>query len=261
MFSDRANTLAATLRTVDNWPAALSKFARAKVGLHADDITLHLRDGVSFITPARSESAGPVFEVLAADSYNVGDLAGFLGDISSVVDIGAHIGSAAVAFHRAFPSAHIHCYEPSASSASYLRRNLAANGVSATVNEVAVGGHSGTVALHEDQAASCGTFVDPDGTGPRVPMVSFDELMAALTERPALVKMDCEGSEYEIVAESSPDSWSSVRCLLLEYHPRASQGPEDLTRRLATLGLKPIRSRLVGRRNQGRGEVCYIRSV
>ena len=52
-----------------------------------------------------------------------------------------------------------------------------------------------------------------------------------------LVKMDCEGGEYDLVYASSPDNWSSVQRLVIEYHPVACQSWNELRSWLEKVGL------------------------
>jgi hypothetical protein len=63
-------------------------------------------------------------------------------------------------------------------------------------------------------------------------------------ERPvALVKLDCEGSEYDIILHSRADSWRSVQRVVLEYHPVKGVGPSALLKRLRQLGFELVGER------------------
>jgi hypothetical protein len=42
--------------------------------------------------------------------------------------------------------------------------------------------------------------------------------VAALPGPPNVVKIGCEGGEYDLVAASSPENWASVERLVIEYH-------------------------------------------
>ena len=52
-----------------------------------------------------------------------------------------------------------------------------------------------------------------------------------------LVKMDCEGSEYDIVASASGATMSRIDRLVLEYHPAPPEQVAQLFATLAEAGL------------------------
>jgi len=51
------------------------------------------------------------------------------------------------------------------------------------------------------------------------------------------VKMDCEGSEYDIVASASAAVLLRIDRLVLEYHPAPPEQVAELFARLAEVGL------------------------
>lgn len=256
-------TLIRSLSSTDNRLATFGAYGLRRVGVPVEELTVRLRDGTSVQSPAHYTGSGPVFEVLAADSYHLGELSRYMAAPEAIVDIGAHVGSAAVAMHRFFPDSQFFCYEPSASSRDYLRRNLATNHVKAEVVEAAVGARSGFVTLLETSRASCGASVRPlslaDDPASRVPVVGFDDLVSAIPLPVGIVKMDCEGSEYEIVETSKVTSWDNVRCVLLEYHAVAGHTYVDIINKFAGMGFVETRHVRIGDSTQGRGEVCLFR--
>lgn len=58
--------------------------------------------------------------------------------------------------------------------------------------------------------------------------------------RPAidLLKIDCEGDEYEILAGLPDDMWKAVSTLLVEVHPRTDKAPNELKARLEANGFR-----------------------
>ena len=55
---------------------------------------------------------------------------------------------------------------------------------------------------------------------------------------PALVKMDCEGMEYDIVLGSDRHLWDTVRCVLLEHHVVAGHSWEEILSRFEEYGFQ-----------------------
>ena len=190
----------------------------------------------------------PVFEVLIEDSYAIRDLRTRLGSAPDlIIDLGAHVGSAAVAMGRSFPDAAIRCYEPSSAAVRWLRANLEGNNLRSEVFPVAVTDKSGVVPFWEESPGSCGNSVmesrsskGRSGACIQVESVSFDSVMANV-ETPCLLKMDIEGSEYAIIAKSASMSWKSVVAVLLEYHSvDGSCGFQKISRDLLDRGLVPL---------------------
>ncbi|MHB1853446.1 MAG: FkbM family methyltransferase [Acidimicrobiales bacterium] len=216
--------------------------ARVAVGMLAPelagDVTFQTRDGLRLVAPARDYIWWPIVEVVVDDCYHLHRLAGDLaGSTSRVLDIGAHVGAFSCALAKAVPGARVTAVEPSAERVAYLLRNVAANDLQGRIAAVqtAVAGGRGRRLLTPFgvlQAAS-----DPDATGVWVDVIAFEDLLASSHGPIDLVKMDCEGSEYEIVASASPAELGRIERLLLEYHPAPLNEIRKLFASLAHAGL------------------------
>jgi FkbM family methyltransferase len=211
--------------------------------LYSGDLFCQFRDGTKMVAPAESGACWPLFEVMMTDDYRLAELR-LESAPTLIVDIGAHVGSAAVRLSRMFPQAAVVCYEPNPGTARYLRANLALNGVVADVVEAAVAGEPGTGNLEGSAGLATSTVLlsgKPDLSATRVPVLSYSEEMSRLRPAgPVLVKMDCEGGEYAILDGSSEDDWKYVEVVLLEYHPIAGRGGwRELSERFAAFGLVP----------------------
>jgi len=265
----KIRTVFRTISRVRNWPSVLVAYGWSRVFRpmwQTAEMHFALRDGTDIVCRRDVLSVWPVFEIFVDDAYRVGLLRRLLPDEPvTVIDVGAHVGSASVAFSRALRVRSVICTEPSPTSAALLRRNLSSNAVPSSVVEAAVGVTSGSVELVGGRAGSCEARVaraegPSDATPDRlsVPMVAMSDLLARAGEGPVLVKMDCEGSEYEIVAETPPAAWAPVRAVVLEYHPVAGTGGwQWLVERLTGLGFDLVWHALCGR--PGQGTACFVR--
>jgi FkbM family methyltransferase len=244
---------------VENWPTVLVRYVAARFGIASGvAMKVRLRDGLVVEVPAAPLSSWPIFEVLVLDCYHTSVVP---GSPAVILDIGAHVGSASLALHRAFPGARIVCYEPSPATAHFLRRNLSENGVTGEVHEFAVAGCDGHAYLVSDTATSCeASLLFEDSGGTPVSVVSFDHVMENLGSGPVLLKLDCEGSEFDILEQSLDSSFSNVQTVLLEYHPRkASSSYASVCAGLERFGFSevwhdpdPLR--------EGLGLSCFVRS-
>jgi FkbM family methyltransferase len=149
------------------------------------------------------------------------------GEIATVLDIGANRGQFALVALRRFPRATLCCFEPLAGPAARLRA-LAAGEPRVTVHEVALGAECGQAAMHvtrDDDSSSLlsvterqvATFPGTREVGMRVVTVRrLDDILdARAIERPALMKIDVQGYEVEVLCGASA-ALRSVDYLLAE---------------------------------------------
>jgi hypothetical protein len=87
--------------------------------------------------------------------------------------------------------------------------------------------------------------------------VSFSDAIEHVTGDVSLLKIDCEGAEYDIVKSSPPDAWQRVKRIVVEYHPAPPEKVEALRARLTELGFSVIKERL---RGDGEGTLWLARS-
>lgn len=202
------------------------------------DVTFEIKDGLRLVAPARNYHWWPIVEVVVDDCYRLSDLAPELtGTTALVLDIGAHVGAFSCALARAVPGARLTAVEPSAERAAYLRRNVVRNDLDGRVTTVpaAVADQSGH--RHLTPSGILEATAQPDAGGEQVDVIAFEELLAASPGPIDLVKMDCEGSEYEIFESASADTLQRIQRLLLEYHPATRDEIRRLFARLAQAGL------------------------
>jgi FkbM family methyltransferase len=169
-------------------------------------------------------------EILIADSYRLRDV---LRPVRTVLDIGANVGVFCLGARSAFPDATIHAYEPNRDLEHYLRAQAAVAGCSYFVE--AVGLHDGRVTLELGDHPGL-TRSRPATTG-ATPSVAFRKAVERLGGSVDLVKVDCEGAEWEFLADR--EAWERVRNVTMEYHlldepERRSHG--DIRRALTDLG-------------------------
>jgi FkbM family methyltransferase len=231
--------LGALVRSVENWPRALSDH----LGLNRDDYVCRLRNGLQVEIRGGTDDRHVVFEVFVEDIYAVS-----LAPGSVVVDVGAHIGcfSLLAAAH----GARVFSFEPFPSNFAALQRNLARNhAADAHAFQVAVTGARETRQMFiPENSGHTGRFSLHPGRGPQtiaVPCTSFDALVAEhRLARIDLLKLDCQGSEYEILYGIAPATFERIRAIVAECEvfdapPRWSAGA--LQAFLDELGFETVR--------------------
>ena len=239
-----------TPRAFTNWPSLLAGLALEKLGKGPETLTFETRGGQTITVPNAPGARVPPYEVFADDCY---DLRWFLGDLIDepihALDVGAHAGTFATWLGKVHPTATVDCFEPAPDTVEFLRRNIEANGLADRihVHPQALAGEAG-FALFELEGSGSGhnhlVFDEAgpaEGAGVRVETITLDEVVGKARGPVALVKMDCEGGEYDLVYKSSPASWANVQRLVLEYHAVEGESWEELRAWFADQGLHVLR--------------------
>lgn len=187
---------------------------------------------------ARDDAA--VIAEQAADPYRIRDIN---PPPRSIVSIGANIGAFSLFAAEVCRDATIYAYEPDPDNFAALVHNIAEGGLTARIVAVnaAVAGHRGNVTLSGSETLShiC-VAEDPNtciasSTHERlrsVPAVTLADACAPFAHVD-LLKVDVEGSEFEVFAEPC-DVLVKVDHLRMEIHDYRT--PEALAALWATLG-------------------------
>jgi FkbM family methyltransferase len=170
-----------------------------------------------------------------------------------VVDLGGHVGAATVFLLDRFPAAKVLALEPDPENASLFRRTIEANGLGerCELRQAAAGTDAGTATFEGFSLLAHLTRHDSQEAVDRIPVLrKYQErgLGTALVDvvdvlpllaGADLVKMDIEGAEWPILADSRFGSLG-IGAIVLEYHPEGAPQPDaiqEATRLLRGAGL------------------------
>jgi FkbM family methyltransferase len=135
-------------------------------------------------------------------------------DLHHIVDVGGNIGFFSILARIRFPGALIHCYEPNPDLQELLQKNTAELGI--TIHAAGVGSRSMTGRMDCGGATIEGALQPlEDGTG-TIRIVSIREAINATGGHVDLLKMDCEGAEWDILQDVS--ALQDVDKITMEYH-------------------------------------------
>jgi FkbM family methyltransferase len=152
-----------------------------------------------------------------------------LGQVRTIVDVGANAGFFSLAARGIYPGARIHAYEPNPRMLPFLRANTAEMDVQAYAE--AVGGSDGFVRVIDvgpsDRARTCAS----EGGDGAVRQVSLATVVERMGGEVDLLKLDCEGAEWEILTPNG--CWKAVRNVRMEYHLFDGQTVEEARKALA----------------------------
>lgn len=210
------------------------------VRLNGHNVSLHF--------PDQATIAGCFLEVLVDDGYKLSRFA--RRGVRTVLDVGANVGFFAIAVREVIPDAVIHCYEPNPAAIPYLQANAEYGRYA--IHAEAIGFLPGSVSLDEQDMVNVRSRIDPQGT---VPQASFREALERIGGECDLVKLDCEGAEWDILEDKR--AWSHVRHVAMEYHLwNTDRKHDDAANILCDLGFRVWHNRVM---TNDFGVVCASR--
>lgn len=157
-------------------------------------------------------------EIFLDDTYQLERIKNFSKKkgfkINTVLDIGGNCGLTSILIRSYFPSSTIHCYEPNIDLEKYLKPNSKIANFKYYLE--AVGAKSCLVKLNIDNTQSVLSSISSDKIG-TTKQISFQEAIERFGKNNVdIVKMDCEGSEWEIL--EIVDLWKNIKFITMEYH-------------------------------------------
>jgi FkbM family methyltransferase len=164
-----------------------------------------------------------LIEVFAERVYGAPELK--VGAASRVLDVGANIGFASIWFARQSPAARVVAVEPASDTCDRLRANIRRNGLDDRVEIVraAVGGEDGVAHIGlAEQGRLRATSDEPGPRSETVDRVTLGRLLALAGGPVDVLKIDCEGAEYDFLLGAPLDALAGVRAIVGEYHPASS---------------------------------------
>jgi FkbM family methyltransferase len=160
-----------------------------------------------------------------------------------VVDVGAGVGDTAILFSL-MGAKKVIALEPFPSLYEKALVNIKINGVEDKVLllNAGLGSFDGEVRAEPDEVRGYYPF-KPSTNGVKVRMYTLGSLIREFgIEKGSVLKVDCEGCEYETMLSAKPEDLEVFEQIVIEYH----NGYAELRRFLENVGfittIKPIRS-------------------
>ncbi|EPA05226.1 methyltransferase, FkbM family [Candidatus Nitrosarchaeum limnium BG20] len=183
-----------------------------------DQVILETRNKLKIKIRTHSTDIMQLGTVWFTNDYN---MPGFeIRDNDIIVDVGAHIGLFALFASQFCKNGKIYCFEPIKENYEMLSDNTNLNEIKNIIPlNLAVSKENEHVRIYLDLDESAhsifpqgNTFVDVKSTTVKR---FFDEYKI---ENCDLVKIDCEGAEYEIIDSIPEEYFSRINKIIIEYH-------------------------------------------
>lgn len=164
---------------------------------------------------------------------------------ATIVDIGANTGLFSIRMKQLYPQSTLYCFEPFPTNFQQLQKNITMSGFQGVnIFQQGVGGHTRKEKLfiHKTNVGGHSIFqAETGGTSfVHIEIVSLKEVFKTQgVTKCSLLKLDCEGAEYEIIKSIDGELASSIDRILFEP-TRGIYDVGELEEHLAKLGYKVV---------------------
>lgn len=176
---------------------------------------VELRSGLKIYMSEHPHDIITIFVIFVRKDY------GEIPSSGTIIDIGANIGVFSLYAAHCGKADKVFAYEPNSESFRYLLNNIKANNLEKIIipRRVAVTDtHGGTVRFPSKssmynaiiQGESDMDFEEVETTNLPTMLSDIDQI--------ALLKLDCEGAEYDILMQSSQADFNKIAAIRMEYH-------------------------------------------
>lgn len=216
------------------------------------------------ITLFDSINNGNIYQIFWEEQYKMLPV-----DNAIVIDVGSNIGDSSIYF-ALHGAERVIAIDPSPQNYIIAKKNIILNSLSEKIKVVLAGCASKTcyIAISCSENSTLNKHFDgtqvkvwPDmardlepGRFPRIKLFSLSDLLSENgINRKAVLKMDCEGCEYEALISSPPDILKRFSHILIEYH----HGYLNIRDKLLSCGFKVSISRPMYIRTRDIGRSMY----
>jgi FkbM family methyltransferase len=185
------------------------------------------------------------FEVRTARDYllireMMEDMYGKIEKDWYVIDIGAQKGVFTI--RAATFAKEVHAYEPSKENFDILDKNLDLNKINnVRADMVAVAGNNGSMDLILSKSSLTHSLYqgigEPTGQVQKVMVITLDDV-AMEVPRIDFIKVDCEGSEYEMFYNAKPWTLDKIKRFMIELHPHGKYTNQEFINFLENEGFE-----------------------
>lgn len=224
------------IRNINNWP---SYFTHKYFDSGQDAVKFTARHEVKVEVP--KGGIMPIFkEIFMEDLYEIDFLKKRLPVNPVIVDVGANVGFFALFMASQFPGASVYAFEPLPGNYTHLQRHFQLNaGKKLIAQNKAVAGSKGTLTLHYNPEvnftalASMHTTFDASNTRQvEVESVGLPDIFTQFNLQSIdLLKLDCEGAEYDILYQCPAALFPKISQIAMETH--AGKKPDENMESLA----------------------------
>jgi FkbM family methyltransferase len=190
------------------------------VGVADNNVKVQLHGGVT---------NGDAISIFRGDAYDRLPVKG-----CTVIDIGANIGDSSIYFALRGADKVI-ALEPFPKNYELAKKNIQMNNCSSRIciAMAACGTSTGYITFDANKSGGNSSLVRTEN-GTTIPMLTLEDILNKndIRTEDSLLKMDCEGCEYESILSATSDTLRRFSHIIIEYH----YGYKNLKTKLETIG-------------------------
>jgi len=155
----------------------------------------------------------------------------------TIIDVGAHTGLFVTFFSRICSEGKIICYEPNRENYEILKENIQINNLNNVIlNKQAVLSKPGFITLFlNDHDSASHSVIKKTKNSVKVEATTIKKIFENNSIKYCeLLKLDCEGSEFDILINLENELFHKIKKMIIEYHniPEVSFTDDDLIKKL-----------------------------
>jgi FkbM family methyltransferase len=152
----------------------------------------------------------------------------------TIIDVGACTGDTAIYF-ALHDASKVIAIEPFPKNFEMAVKNIQTNNLDNKIKVVLGGcGNSTTIIINPSYQSSMRSVLHKSTTGIPVPIYTLEKILNEFNINDAILKMDCEGCEYETILNASKETLQRLSHIQIEYH----NGYKNLKKKLEDCGFK-----------------------
>ncbi len=176
-----------------------------------------------------SDTVNMVAHEIGRNIYDFSNISFKEGDV--VIDVGGNVGMISIYLAKKYPFLKIYAFEPVKQNYENFKKNIKLNNIPdgiIFVEHAAVTKDGRDIRMSINTVNSGGSSIESLDFGQRHPLCSAEEITSSITldqifdkyniQHCKLLKMDCEGSEYEILYNANPETLKKCENLRAEFH-------------------------------------------
>jgi FkbM family methyltransferase len=203
------------IKVVKNWHVIPSIYFKLT---NKELVTLITRTGIKIKIRTSSTDLMAFTNVWVIKEYS--KLGFEIKDEDTVIDVGAHIGLFSLFASQFCKKGKIFSFEPIKENFELLKENIRINDITniSLFNE-AISNTTSKITLYQNEDEAGHSKFIKTSKSIQVNSKAFKEFIDEREiEKCGLLKLDCEGSEYEIIESLPPKYFEKFKKIIIEYH-------------------------------------------
>jgi len=203
-------------KTVKNWPVFFADYLRL---IKKDRIDYQLRNDVRFRTRSKTYDGRIINEIWVHNDYTPD---GFeINENDIVIDIGAHIGIFSVFASKFVKNGRIYAFEPVPENFEMLEYNISINNIKniTAINKAVTNKKEVTISTEPSLNTGGHSMYTDSQSNIKAEGISLEKFIRHnKISKINLLKIDCEGGEYEILLTMPDEILDRIDKISMEYH-------------------------------------------